>query len=871
MRQRRVQLLTVILIGLPIMFLTDRLLSGRKGDRSISGKGAKAATAGEGSGLANGTILATPPVHLSTLRPLFAPTVSRRLSTSGRLGSITALSSVEDSKPNVQNDYARLPLSFEANEGQTDGRVRFLARGRGYGVFLTGDEVVVTLRKFQPEMGEFGELGFPRLVEPFSLVDPRAGYPSRIGNVWKSPWRSLIPDLSSLVAEPNEGKRDVATGAGPHSPGVVRMQLVGGNAKGRIIGLDELPGRSNYLIGNDPKRWHSNVPSYSKVKFQNVYPGIDLLYYGDKRQLEYDLEVAPGADPSQIKLSFGGVDRMRVDAASGDLVLQVGDDEVRFHKPTVFQRAVSAVLGSGGSEQNGALKTRANSGRPDSESRTSNLESLSGTFQLASNNQVSFRVTGYDSRRRLVIDPVLSYSTYLGGSGYDLAQGIAVDAAGNAYITGDTVSSDFPTAKPLQPGLGGGTSDAFVAKLNSAGSALVYSTYLGGNARAWATGIAVDSSGNAYVAGKTTSTDFPTANAFQKTNKATLAARCTTFVAKLNSAGTDLVYSTYLGGSLEDWSHGIAVDSSGHAYVTGSTVSVDFPIVKPLQAVNKATPKTGSVTAFVAKLSSTGSAMVYSTYLGGSGGESGQGIAVDPSGNAYLTGYTFSTDFPTVKPLQANDRGDFDAFVAKLNAAGSALVYSTYLGGSSVDYGYGIAVDSFGNAYVTGRTYSTDFPTADPLQPSYGGDLDAFVAKLNAAGSALVYSTYLGGSRYDEGNGIAVDFAGNAYVTGLTYSSNFPTANAFQPTCGGCGSYADAFVTKLNAAGSALVYSTYLGGGSDEYGYGIALDSAGNPYVTGQTSSTDYPTVNPLQPNNRGSFDAFVTKIAAPGTKSKSR
>lgn len=299
--------------------------------------------------------------------------------------------------------------------------------------------------------------------------------------------------------------------------------------------------------------------------------------------------------------------------------------------------------------------------------------------------------------------------------------------------------------------------------------------------------------------------------------------------------------------------------------MTGSTLSTDFPTTVALQATNKATPKTETVTAYVAKLNSAGSALVYSTYLGGSDGDSGQGIAVDSSGNAYVTGYTSSEDFPTVNPLQAGSHGDFDAFVAKLNPRGSDLVYSTYLGGSGVDYGYGIAVDSSGSAYVTGRTYSTDFPTANPLQALNKGELDAFVAKLNAAGSALVYSTYLGGDRYDEGNSIAVDPSGNAYVTGVTYSTNFPAATPYQSTCGGCSTYADAFVVKLNALGSALVYSTYLGGSGVDYGYGIAVDSSGTAYVTGETSSTDFPVVHPLQPSPHGNFDVFVTKLGESG------
>jgi hypothetical protein len=503
----------------------------------------------------------------------------------------------------------------------------------------------------------------------------------------------------------------------------------------------------------------------------------------------------------------------------------------------------------------------AGTGATRPESADSYLDALSGSFRLASHNRVAFRLPHYDRSRALVIDPAVTYSTYLGGSGYESGKAIAVDGAGNAYVTGDTASADFPTANPLQASSGTSASDVFVTKLNASGSALMYSTYLGGGAGNWGTGIAVDSSGNAYVVGNTTSTDFPTARPIQAVNRASRTARYSAFVTKLNAAGTALVYSTCLGGSGENWGYGIAVDASGSAYVTGSTMSVDFPTASPLQATNKATPKTETVTAFVAKLNPAGSALDYSTYLGGRDGDSGQSIAVDSSGDAYVTGYTSSDDFPTVNPLEASNHGDFDVFVAKLNPLGSALVYSTYLGGSGVDYGYGVAVDSSGSAYVTGRTYSSDFPTANPLQALNKGELDAFIAKLNAAGSALVYSTNLGGDRYDEGNGIAVDPSGNAYVTGVTYSTNFPTTTSSQGTCGGCSTYADAFVVKLNALGSALVYSTYLGGSAVDHGYGIAVDSSGNAYVTGETSSTDFPVAHPLQASAHGNFDVFVTKL----------
>ena len=646
---------------------------------------------------------------------------------------------------------------------------------------------------------------------------------------------------------------------------VLRMRLVGGNPKVRVAGLDELPGRSNYFLGNDPVKWRTNVPSYRKVRYKDVYPGIDLVYYGNHRRLEYDLVVAPGADPRQIELIFSGADRMRVDAASGDLVLSMGEAEVRFLKPAVFQLASTRTLIPAVSRTQARPRTNAGAMSASPESATSYGDTLSGSFVLATNNQVVFRLQGYDRRRALVIDPVLTYSTYLGGNGYESGQAIAVDSAGNAYVTGDTASVDFPTADPLQASSGTSASNVFVTKMNASGSALIYSTYLGGGGGNWGTGIAVDSSGDAYVVGNTTSSDFPTAKPIQATNRASPNARHSAFVAKLNASGTGLLYSTYLGGSGENWAYGIAVDSYGSAYVTGSTLSTDFPTTVALQATNKATPKTETVTAYVAKLNSAGSALVYSTYLGGSDGDSGQGIAVDSSGNAYVTGYTSSEDFPTVNPLQAGSHGDFDAFVAKLNPRGSDLVYSTYLGGSGVDYGYGIAVDSSGSAYVTGRTYSTDFPTANPLQALNKGELDAFVAKLNAAGSALVYSTYLGGDRYDEGNSIAVDPSGNAYVTGVTYSTNFPAATPYQSTCGGCSTYADAFVVKLNALGSALVYSTYLGGSGVDYGYGIAVDSSGTAYVTGETSSTDFPVVHPLQPSPHGNFDVFVTKLGESG------
>jgi hypothetical protein len=594
------------------------------------------------------------------------------------------------------------------------------------------------------------------------------------------------------------------------------------------------------------------VPSYAQVKYEGVYPGVDLVYYGNQRQIEYDFVVAPGADPNQIKLSFAGADGMRLDAASGDLVVKVGNDEVRFRKPAVYQPVVTAVSSPRSNPVAAATGLDARHSFPRSGI------TRHSSFVLASNNEVAFRVAGYDPERALVIDPVLSYSTYLGGSGADYGYGIAVDSAGNAYVTGQTTSTDFPTANPIQ-----GTcdncayetgGDAFVAKLNPTGSALVYSTYLGGSRHDTGQSIAVDAAGNAYVTGWTMSSDFPTFNPLQLSNEG---GNGDAFVAKLNAYGSALMYSTYLGGSGYDAGSGIAVDGAGNAYVTGYTESSDFPTANPLQYCDNC--GSGNGDAFVAKLNAAGSALMYSTYLGGSERDEADGIAVDAAGSAYVTGTTDSTEFPTANPLQANcdycRSTSRDAFVAKLNAAGSALMYSTYLGGSGDDSGDAIAVDAAGNAYVTGTTDSTDFPTAKALQPILGGVLggvyDAFVAKLNPAGIALVYSTYLGGSSDDFGKAIAVDAAGNAYVTGATESTDFPTAKPLQGTCDNCvhNVSGDAFVAKLNPAGSALVYSTYLGGSGFDEGLGIAVDEASNAYGTGYTESPDFPTANPLQAN----------------------
>ncbi|TFG92057.1 MAG: hypothetical protein E4H15_04550 [Syntrophobacterales bacterium] len=402
---------------------------------------------------------------------------------------------------------------------------------------------------------------------------------------------------------------------------------------------------------------------------------------------------------------------------------------------------------------------------------------------------------------------------------------------------------------------------------------LVYSTYLGGGDQGnyssggadWGQSIAIDPSGNAYVTGVTYSVDFPLQFPYQDASSDIVSGLANAFVTKLNASGSEIVYSTYLGGTAEDWGRSIAVDASGNAYVTGHTASTDFPTLNPYQA-----DFAGTIDAFITKFNATGD-ILYSTYLGGSNGERGYAIAVDESGNAYVTGWTNSADFPSTEGSFQEDNahlpgysGSIDAFVTKLNSSGSALSYSPYLGGNNSDSGYGIAVDVLGNAYVTGETFSDDFPTHSPYQNNLGGSFDVFVTKLNASGSVLSYSTYLGGSNNDYGYGIAVDGLGNAYLTGRTYSDNFPTHNPYQGTHGG--GIIDAFITRFDASGSILAYSTYLGGNDYDVGYSIAVDTSGNAYVTGSTRSTDFPTHDPYQAANAGMLeDAFITKLSPSG------
>ncbi|MFX0205459.1 MAG: SBBP repeat-containing protein [Candidatus Hodarchaeota archaeon] len=602
---------------------------------------------------------------------------------------------------------------------------------------------------------------------------------------------------------------------------VSRLVFLNSKKNPEVVPVDRTEHKVNYFIGKDKSKWRTGIQTSGAVLYKELYRDIDLRVYGIEKQIEYDFIVRPGGEVSDIGFEYRDVVRTEIDK-DGNLVIETKFGELEHAKPKCYQ-----VIGGE---------------KVDVEAR----------FKKIRTNTYGFNIAEYNRDYELIIDPmVLVYSTYLGGSDYDCdgCRGIAVDLEGAAYVTGWTYSDDFPTQNPIQ-GTNAGLSDIFITKVSSSGSELVYSTYLGGYYSDEGWGIAVDSQGAAYVAGSTSSDDFPIQNPLQGSR----VVGDDIFITKVSSSGSELVYSTYLGGSGHDYGRGIAVDSQGAAYVTGWTSSADFPIQNPIQGTNA-----GPYDVFIAKLSSSGAALVYSTYLGGSERDWGMSIAVDSQGAAYVTGWTDSADFPTQNPIQGSNAAGNDIFITKVNSSGSELVYSTYLGGSGSDDGRVIAVDLQGAAYVTGFTNSIDFPTQNPIQGTNAGLSDIFITKVSSSGSELVYSTYLGGSSYDSGWGIAVDSQGAACVAGYTESVNFPTHSPIQGTKAG---YYDVFITKVNSSGSALVYSTYLGGSGDDVGWSIALDSQGAACVAGYTqSSANFPTQNPIQGNYAGYTDAFIAKL----------
>jgi len=721
-----------------------------------------------------------------------------------------------------------LPFAFEANHGQATAPFQFIANGRGGAFLLAPDEAVVALARTT----------------------------------------NLLP-----AAERREAMAPATT-----LVRTIGLCWIGANSQARGVGLDALPGRANYLLGNDPAGWRANVPMFGRVCFREVYPGVDVIYYGNDRRLEFDLRVAPEAETSRLEFEVIGATQIRVEA-DGDLVMQLGGEEFRQHKLVSYQVVDGARV---------AVDSR---------------------YRVAGADRVRLQLGPYDRSRPLVIDPVFSYATYFGGTAGETAWDLAVDKnTGEVYLAGETTTPTLAGAvrATATNGVyaGGSTAggDAFVAKLNSNATAVVWLTYLGGASHDGALGVALDAAGCAYVTGFTGSSNFPTVGALGTNIHGSLITTTNVhggviavwgypldaFVTKLDTNGTlsgSGAYSAYLGGDGLDEGIGLAVDGAGAAYVTGLTESTNLPTTHALQATFG-----GVQDAFVAKVLPDGSAFDYFTYLGGTNTDRGDGIAVDGAGYAYVTGFTTSTNFwstnvalgiAAVQPqinfatysVTTNIFTFADAFVAKLYPNGS-LYYSTFLGGSNGDYGFRIATDAAGNAYVTGSTSSPDFPTTTTnltgaVWTNRAG-ADVFVTKVAPdGGSNWLYSAAFGGFGDDVGWDLAVDSNRNVIVVGTTTSTNFPALTNALPVGGSLTNNGgkDTFVVSLNAAGDALNYAFYHGGAASDAAYAVKLDSADNLYVAGETLSTNLFVLNALQPAYGGGMDdAFVAKLVIPPT-----
>lgn len=669
-------------------------------------------------------------------------------------------------QPKQEQEQTHLPLRFEPNRGQFGPEVKFLARGPGYGLYLT-----------------------------------------------------------------DAGARLALLGAEQQ---VVTLRVVGGRAV-EPVGLSPLPGHSNYLLGSDRSKWRASVEAFGRVAYEGVLPGVDLVFYGTAgNELEYDLELAAGVDAKSIALEVEGAHALRLDA-HGAMVLQLASGQELVKRAPVVTQA----------DANGQRVA------------------VNARYELRGANRVGFVLGAYDAARPLLIDPVLSFSSYLGGQPFDQLNAVAVDSAGNTYVAGYTTGVLYPTQGPMQPSFAGGGSDAVISKINPAGTGYVYATYIGGDGADQAYAVTADNAGNAYVTGVTYSINFPTGGALQNTP----GGGADGFVTKLSSTGS-IVYSSYLGGSGDDWVSGVAVSASGAAYLGGTTFSTNFPTLGAYQAIAK------EQDAFVTQLSPAGSSLVFSTCLGGTGDEFGNAIAL-AGDQAIIVGSTGSGNFPTLSPFQATYGGGArDAFVTKLNTSGSGLAFSTFLGGLAVDEASAVSV-SGGAPVVAGMTTSTNFPTAAPGQATSGGGRDAFVTRFNGSGGGLIHSTYLGGSGEEWARGVAAD-ASYSYVVGYTASSNFPLAAPLQGQEAYGGGTFDGFFAAYSSSGGKS-YSTYLGGSGEDKALGVALRAGNAIHLVGGTISPNFPNLTPLPSQNvlRNSQDGFVVKsplldlkVAVPASES---
>jgi hypothetical protein len=700
-----------------------------------------------------------------------------------RAGAVADLT--DDSAAAVRGvEAARaLPMRFEPNLGQTDSRVLYLARGAGYAVYLTNTGATLALTARRPANVEMG---------------------------------TLAKDQTQTA------QREA-----------IRMEIVGARGDATLQSEQLLDGRSNYFIGHDASKWITNVPQFGAIRYVGVYDGIDAIFYGKQNTLEYDFVVAPGADPSQIRVRFEGQESADV-TADGDLLLTTKNGELRQLRAVVTQEGVS--------------------GKRD----------VSARYEVDYDGTVGFALSDYDPTLPLVIDPPLVYADFIGGTGLDRPRRVAVDPTGAVYITGQTESSDFPTRPGSFDTLFNGFQDAFVSKISADGSTLVYSTFLGGGSSEAGNDIAVDQTGSAYVVGETQSSGFPvTVGAFDTSwNQFSDG-----FVTKLNPDGASLAFSTFLGGGSNDYANAFAFDSSSNIYVTGYTYSPNFPIRTPAFD----TTHNGLQDVFVSKLSANGGTLLNSTFVGSvssAANEHGEGIAVDAAGNAYVVGQAEGTFYPTtVGAFDRTENGLMDAFLTKLLPDFSGLVYSTFLGSGGVDIAKAVAVDGSGNAYVVGDTGNGNpvFPTTiGAFDTTFNGGEDTFITKFNAAGSGLVYSTFLGGFSNDfMGFSVHLDAGSILTVAGYTFSSDFPTTmDGADTTFNGS---SDCFVTRLNASGTAPFYSTFVGGTAIDECYDVAFDFTNSAYITGITDSPNFALTGFGVRGQSNGFVARVRTVGEPG------
>jgi PKD repeat protein len=669
----------------------------------------------------------------------------------------TAEQKIKSGAPRIIMNYGLLPLYFIKNAGQKDSNVRYYAQTKKYTLWITDDALVFD--------------------------------------------SALAPQEDGTTPE-----RDVS-----------RLNFPGAN-KGIEIQPERITDyKVNYISGNDPSAWLTDLQTSESIIYKNIFDNIDIRIYGRESRIEYDWIIKSGGNTDKIRFKYSGVTKISL-SPIGDLIVTTRFGEILHKKPEAWQMIDGEKI------------------------------PVRAEFIKIEGNTYGFKVSAYDEKHELVIDPlVIPYSTYLGGTDVDYGYAIAVDSQGSAYITGYSNSFNFPVQNAYQWWRTG--NDAFVTKFSASGTSLIYSTYIGGAGTDRANGIALDSSNSAYITGYTTSNNFPMVNAYDNS----FSASNDVFVTKLSPAGNSLVYSTYIGDTLSDIGNGIAVDSLNRAYITGTTTSTTFPTASAYDASHN-----GGTDAFVLRLAEAGNVLEYSTFLGTASTDEGYSVAVDSSFSAYVTGRTNGTGFPTLNPFQAARSGGYDAFITKLSALGDALVYSTYLGGTGNEECRGITVDTAGNAYVIGNTLSTNFPTLNPLQAARAGNTDLFITKMSAAGNTRVFSTYFGGTGDDYARGIAIDSTNSIYITGYTTSTNFPTFQATQSAH--AGGTNDAFITNISNTGGSLLYSTYLGGTLSDISWAIAVSSEPAAYICGYTLSTDFPLNNAYDTTLGGTTDVFCTK-----------